>query len=91
MNEFFHWVTRVELFFILVGFSYVLIVSIRGVRRINRQEKRKIKRRREQTTYRRIMEIKNEIGNYLWIIGIFGFLLFMIIGILITFVKEAIK
>lgn len=91
MNEFFHWVTRVELLFILAGFSCALIAGIRGVRRINRQEKRKIKRRRKQTTYRRIMEIKNEIGNYFWIIGIFGFLLFMVIGILIIFIKEAVK
>lgn len=91
MNEFFHWITRIEFLFILVGFSYALIAGIRGVRKINRQEKRKIKKRREQRTYRRIMKIKNEIGNYLWIIGIFGFLLFMIIGVLIIFIKEAIK
>lgn len=88
MNEIFQIAHVAGLLFILIGFTYVLISGIKAMRRINCQEKRKIKRRRKQTTYRRIMEIRNEIGNHLWIIGIFGFLLCMIIGIIIIFSRE---
>ena len=102
MKEFFHWVTRVELLFILVGFSYALIAGINVIRKIREKEKhihqvggiknkegfcppeRPLHNPFWTNCFRRIAMV----DDFLWIVGIFGFLLFMIIGIIIIFMKE---
>lgn len=94
MNKLFEIAHWSELLFILIGFSCVLVMIVRELIKTDWQEEEQD----EKESYLPERPLHNPfwgncfrkaimVGDFLWTVGVFAFMIFMIVGILILLLR----